>query len=89
MIKQIIFEPKAKDEYEEWKKENVKIFERIRELIKDIRKTPFKGIGKPEPLKYGLQGYWSRRIDKINRLVYTVKDNTIIVLSCKYHYKKH
>ena len=89
MIKQVMFDPRARDEYENWKKEDAKIITRIKELIKDIKKNPFKGLGKPEPLKYGLQGYWSRRIDKVNRLVYQVIDNKIIVLSCKYHYEKY
>ena len=88
MIKKVIFEPKARDEYEAWKIENTKIVDRIKELIKDIKKNPFKGLGKPEPLKYGLSGWWSRRIDRVNRLVYSVENDTLIVMSCKHHYEE-
>ena len=86
--RRVIFEPDAKNEYEYWKSENTKIVERIRNLIGDIKKTPFKGIGKPEPLRYDLQGYWSRRINRIHRLVYNVTDTEIIVISCMNHYEK-
>jgi len=55
-------------------------------LIKDILRQPFTGIGKPEPLKQELQGYWSRRINDEHRLVYKVSDDAIIIISCKYHY---
>jgi toxin YoeB len=55
-------------------------------LIKDIQREPFSGIGKPEPLKYELQGYWSRRITDEHRLVYKVEENLLIIISCKYHY---
>ena len=85
----IIFEPKAKDEYEQWKHENKTVVDKIKKLIADIKKTPFKGIGKPEPLKHELQGYWSRRIDGVHRLVYSVTDDAIIITACKYHYKKN
>ena len=58
----------------------------INELIKEIQRTPFEGKGKPEALKYDLAGLWSRRIDKEHRLVYQVKDNELIIISCRYHY---
>ena len=88
MNRKVIFEPNARDEYEQWKEENAAIVDRIKKLIKDIKKNPFKGLGKPEALKHGLSGWWSRRIDQANRLVYTVTDDAIIIMSCKYHYKK-
>lgn len=59
---------------------------RINQLIKDIRRNPFDGIGKPEPLKENLSGFWSRRIDKENRLVYAVEDSSVVIISCKGHY---
>nr|WP_199301770.1 Txe/YoeB family addiction module toxin [Sphaerospermopsis sp. FACHB-1194] len=62
------------------------VFKKILELIKDIQREPFSGIGKPEPLKYELQGYWSRRITDEHRLVYKVEEDVLIILSCKYHY---
>ncbi len=59
-----IFEDDAFEQYCDWARENYKTFERIRDIIKDIKRSPFKGLGKPEPLKYQLKGYWSRRIDE-------------------------
>ncbi len=72
----------------EWTREDKKIAKRIMELIKDIERSPFEGIGKPEPLKYGLSGYWSRRITEEHRLVYRVEEDSLIIISCKYHYLK-
>lgn len=63
-----------------------KTLKRINKVIEDVRRNPFDGIGKPEPLKENLSGYWSRRIDEANRLVYKVEKNYIIVISCRYHY---
>jgi toxin YoeB len=82
----IDFTESAYKDYEWWKGSNPKKAERIRNLLNDIKVRPFKGIGKPEPLKYDLQGYWSRRIDKANRLVYMLKGKKILVISCRYHY---
>jgi toxin YoeB len=67
-------------------KEDKKVFKKILELIKDIQREPFSGIGKPERLKYELQGYWSRRITNEHRLVYKIEEDLLIILSCKYHY---
>lgn len=78
--------PEAMIDYEWWKKIDKKKYERINKLINSIKNDPFKGIGKPEPLKYEYHGCWSRRVDKSNRLVYTVDSNTITILSCRYHY---
>jgi toxin YoeB len=64
------------------------ILRRINELIKDCRRSPFDGIGKPEPLKGDLSGYWSRRIDDEHRLVYRVEPDAIVIFKCRYHYKK-
>lgn len=65
---------------------------RIRELIKDIQREPFKGLGKPEPLRHDLAGFWSRRIDAVHRLVYAVSgsgaDRRIIIVMCRYHYDR-
>lgn len=63
-----------------------KTLKRINRLIQDVLTNPFEDIGKPEPLKENLSGYWSRRIDETNRLVYQVTDEYIIVISCRYHY---
>ena len=64
------------------------MLKKINELIKDISRTPFDGKGKPEPLKYDLAGYWSRRIDREHRLIYQVIEGKILIYSCKYHYDK-
>ena len=66
-----------------------KLLNRINELIKDIQRNPFTGIGKPEPLKANLSGYWSRRINSEHRLVYKVTDSEVIFASFKFHYSKH
>jgi toxin YoeB len=83
----ITFVPKAFDNYKEWAVSDKQIFEKINELIQSIDRTPFDGIGKPEPLKHQLKGYWSRRINVEHRLVYQViSEKEIIILQCKYHY---
>ena len=82
----IIFSKNAWEEYISWQKEDKKILGKINELIKDIERTPFAGLGRPEPLKYDLAGYWSRRIDLEHRLVYQFKNNEILIYSCRYHY---
>lgn len=87
MITIVDFYAKALDDFYEWESTDKKIFKRIKELIKDITRNSFEGIGKPEPLKHELSGYWSRRITDEHRLVYKISDNTIYILSCKEHYK--
>lgn len=84
----VAFQGEALNDYSDWAKENPKLFERIRLLIKVAARTPFDGIGKPEPLKHSKSGYWSRRIDDKHRLVYKVTDEMITVISCKYHYEE-
>jgi toxin YoeB len=86
-MRKIIFEKTAFDDFTEWKKVDKKIYTKIISLINDVLLTPFTGIGKPEPLKHELKGYWSRRINQEHRLVYKVTDNELIIISCKYHYK--
>lgn len=69
-----------------WQKTDKKTLKRINDLIKEVERQPFEGIGSPEPLKHQWTGYWSRRIDKENRLVYKVTETTIIIAQCRYHY---
>lgn len=76
----------AWEDYVYWSSRNKKILDRINKLIEDIQQTPFTGIGKPEPLKFDLQGKWSRRINSEHRLVYEINKNAIIIYSCRYHY---
>ena len=86
-MKQVTFQGRAFQDFVEWAENDKKIHQRIADLIKDILRQPFSGIGKPEPLKHKLQGYWSRRIDDAHRLVYKVTEQAVIIISCKYHYK--
>lgn len=81
----IAFYQNAFEEYSEWARTDKKLFERIRRIILETARTPFEGLGKPEPLKNQLRGFWSRRISDEHRLVYKVTDQQLIV-SCKYHY---
>jgi len=83
----ITFSSKAWNDYLYWQKTNKSVLKRINALIKDIRREPFEGIGKPEPLKHGLSGYWSRRINDEHRLVYKVIDNQILIAQLRYHYE--
>lgn len=85
-MKTIAFVPAALENFIAWARENKKIHAKIAELVKDIQRNPFSGIGKPEPLKHELKGLWSRRITDEHRLVYEIKDEEIIIYSCKYHY---
>lgn len=82
----IVFSEAAWDDYLYWQKTDKKVVQRINELIKIAIRTPFSGIGKPEPLKYGFKGYWSRRINDEHRLVYKVQDDSILIAQCRYHY---
>ncbi len=87
-MKIIFVDEEVFNTFYEWTREDKKISKRIKDLIKDIERDPFDGIGKPEPLKHELSGYWSRRITDEHRLVYRVEEDELIILSCKYHYKK-
>lgn len=73
-------------DYVYWQSQDRKTLKRVNALIKDCQQSPFDGIGKPEPLKHNLAGYWSRRIDDANRLVYCYENETLIIISCRYHY---
>jgi len=84
----ISFSKNAWEDYTSWLTEDKKMLRKINELIKEVQRTPFEGRGKPEPLKYELSGFWSRRIDREHRLVYQVSGNEILIYSCKYHYDK-
>ena len=74
------------NDYFYWQTQDKKTLKRINKRINDVRRSPFEGIGKPESLKENLAGFWSRRIDDKNRLVYAVDDNAITIISCRYHY---
>jgi toxin YoeB len=76
----------AWSDYVYWQGQDKKTLKRINKLITDTKRSPFEGIGKPEPLRENLSGFWSRRVDESNRLVYAVNDSHITVISCRYHY---
>jgi len=82
----ITFSQNSWEEYLSWQSEDKKILKKINSLIKDIQRTPYQGLGKPEPLKYDLAGLWSRRIEREHRLVYQVIGDELFVYSCRYHY---
>ncbi|MDD5393260.1 MAG: Txe/YoeB family addiction module toxin [Thiothrix sp.] len=82
----IIFSSKAWEDYVHWQQADKKMLKRINDLIKAISREPFEGIGKPEPLRHGLSGYWSRRINDEHRLVYKVDGEDLLIAMCRYHY---
>lgn len=87
-MRKLAWGSKAWQDYLYWQSQDKKTLKRINRLIQDTMSNPFEGIGKPEPLKKNLSGFWSRRIDETNRLVYIVDDNYITIISCRYHYDR-
>ena len=82
----LIFAEKAWDDYLYWQKTDKKMLNRINTLIMDIKREPFEGIGKPEPLKHVLSGYWSRRINDEHRIIYKIRQDSILLAQLRYHY---
>jgi toxin YoeB len=85
-MRDLLWDSKAWQDYLYWQSQDRKTLKRINKIIQNTLNSPFEGIGKPEPLKESLSGYWSRRIDETNRLVYRVTDDYIKIISCRYHY---
>lgn len=85
-MKKVWFD-EAWGDYIYWQTQDKKTLKRINMLLKDIERGNFDGIGKPEPLKGDMSGFWSRRIDDVNRLVYRIRDNVLEIVSCKGHYE--
>lgn len=83
----IRFVPDARDAYLYWQDQDKKTLRRLNSLITAAARDPFAGIGKPEPLRGELSGYWSRRIDETNRLVYRVTDTELVIIACRFHYE--
>lgn len=83
----LLWEDRAWSDYLYWQSQDKKTLKRINSLIKEIQRDHFNGKGKPEPLKGTLAGYWSRRIDSENRIVYTIDDSYILIIACKGHYE--
>ena len=88
MIEILSWTKEAWSDYVYWQSQDRKTLKRINKLILDSQRSPFEGIGKPEPLKENLSGFWSRRIDDTHRLVYAVDDSQITIIACRYHYGK-
>jgi toxin YoeB len=86
MVRQLAWTDEARSDYVYWQSQDKKTLKRINKLINDSKRSPFEGIGKPEPLKENLSCFWSRRIDETNRLVYAVSDSYLTIISCRYHY---
>ncbi len=84
----LLWDDRAWDDYLYWQMQDKKTLKRINALIKDIQRGSYDGIGKPEPLKENFSGWWSRRIDEENRIVYKEEDDAIIIASCKGHYEQ-
>lgn len=82
----LIFSEHAWDDYQYWLRTDKKLLKRLNSLIRDIQRSPYEGTGKPEPLKHGLSGYWSRRINDEHRLVYKVEDDAVFIAQARYHY---
>lgn len=86
MPNRVIWTLAAWEDYQYWQQQDKKTLKRINLLIQDAMRSPFAGIGKPEPLRESLSGFWSRRIDEVNRLVFTVEGDDLVVIACRYHY---
>jgi toxin YoeB len=82
----ILFSNRSWEDYTYWQAEDKHTLKKINTLIRDIQRHPFQGLGKPEPLKHGLSGCWSRRIDDTHRIVYQVLNDELYIISCRYHY---
>jgi toxin YoeB len=87
-MRKLAWGSKAWQDYLYWQSQDKKTLKRINRLIEDTLSNPFEGIGKPEPLKENLSGFWSRRIDETNRLVYAINDDHLTIFSCRYHYEE-
>ena len=86
MDKSLSFMPQAWDDYLFWQTQDKKTLKRINQLLQAIVRNSFSGVGKPEPLRNDKTGYWSRRIDEANRIVYKDTGNSIVIISCRHHY---
>jgi toxin YoeB len=82
----LVFTDEAWEDYRHWQKQDRKMVERINKLLKEVMREPFSGLGKPEPLKHALAGYWSRRINDEHRLVYRVEGDQLQIVQLRYHY---
>lgn len=84
----VVFSTRSWDDYLWWQQQDPKLLKRINHLIQDVMRNGNEGIGKPEPLKHGFQGYWFRRINDEDRLVYKVVEDEVRIAACRYHYER-
>ncbi len=82
----LIFSEHAWEEYLHWQRTDRQVLNRINQLLREIQREPFRGIGKPEPLKHAFAGYWSRRITDEHRIVYKIHDDSVLIAQLRYHY---
>lgn len=82
----LVFVEESWEDYLYWQATDKQLLARINQLIKDISRDPFKGIGKPEPLRYKYKGFWSRRINNEHRLIYKIEGNQLLIAKCRFHY---
>jgi toxin YoeB len=82
----LVFADEAWDDYLDWQKQDKKMVARINKLIAEVAREPFSGVGKPEPLKHALSGYWSRRINDEHRMVYKIEGDALLLVQLRYHY---
>ena len=87
MPERLVWTPAAWSDYVWWQSQDRKTLKRINLLLQDMMREPFAGIGKPEALRENLSGFWSRRIDDVNRIVYAVDGSDLVVIACRYHYE--
>ena len=83
----LLFSPQAREDYQYWLQSDKKVFKKINDLLKEISRNPYSGIGKPEPLKHALSGYWSRRIPDEHRVVYRIDGEVLKIAQLRYHYE--
>jgi toxin YoeB len=86
-MRNFLFSPEAFEQYNDWQIEDKQVFNKLKKLIKETAKTPYEGTCKPEALKYGYTGCWSRRLTDEHRLIYKIREDLIEIVSCKFHYK--
>lgn len=86
MTRKLVWTSNSWSDYLYWRGQDKKTLKRVNKLIEEVLRSPFEGIGKPEPLKENLAGFWSRRIDDTHRLVYAVEDEYLTIIACRYHY---
>ena len=84
----LVFTPRAWNDYLWFQSHDKRLLKRLNQLIQDVLRSPFEGIGKPEPLKGELSGFWSRRIDEQHRLVYSASEREVVFIACRYHYSE-